>query len=45
MDKYGYFTGEDLRFEPGVVEKVKFEYFPLGEALNSKARTKIDKRV
>ena len=38
--KYEYLTGEDL----GVVEKVNFEYSPLGEALNNKAKTKVDKR-
>ena len=27
-------TGEDLGYKPGVVEKVKFEYSPLDEALN-----------
>ena len=27
-------TGEDLGYKPGVVEKVKFEYSPLGEVFN-----------
>ena len=44
MDKYEYLTGEDLRYKPGVVEKVKFEYSPLGEALNNKVKGKTDKR-
>ena len=26
-------TGEDLGYKPGVVERAKFEYSPLGEAL------------
>ena len=34
MDKYEYLTSEDLRYRPGVVEKAKFKYSPLGEALN-----------
>ena len=34
MDKYEHLTGEDLGYKPGVAEKVKFEYSPLGEALN-----------
>ena len=34
MNKYEYLTGEDLGYKPGVVEKVKFEYSPLGETLN-----------
>ena len=34
LDKYEYLTGENLGYKPGVVEKVKFGYSPLGEALN-----------
>ena len=33
LNKYDYLTGEDLGYKPGVVEKVKFQYSPLGEAL------------
>ena len=33
LNKYDYSTGEDLGYKPGVVEKVKFQYSPLGEAL------------
>ena len=29
LEKYGYFTGRDLAYKPGVVEKDKFEYLPL----------------
>ena len=36
LDKYEYFIGEDLGYKPEVVEKSKFEYFPLNEALNDK---------
>ena len=34
LDKYEYLTGEDLGYKPGVTEKVKFEYSPLGVALS-----------
>ena len=44
LDQYEYLTGEDLGYKPGVVEKVKFEYSPLGEALSNKAKSKTDKR-
>ena len=37
-------TVEDLEYKPGVVEKVKFEYSPLGEALNNKVKSKTYKR-
>ena len=37
-------TGEDLGYKPGVVEKVKFEYSQLGEALNNKIKSKTDQR-
>ena len=36
LDKYEYFIGEYLGYKPEVVEKFKFEYFPLNEALNDK---------
>ena len=44
MDKYDYLASEDLGYKPGVVEKVKFEYSPLGVALNIKVKSKTDKR-
>ena len=34
MDKYEYLAVEDLGYKPRVVRKIKFEYSPLGEALN-----------
>ena len=34
MNKYGYFTGEDVGYKPEVLEKVKFQYSPLGQILN-----------
>ena len=44
MDKYEYLTGEDLGYKPGVLEKAKFDYSPLGEAL-SKELKKNDERT
>ena len=37
-------TDEDLGYRQGVVEKVKFGYYPLGEALINKAKSKTDKK-
>ena len=34
LDKYEYLTGEDLGYEPDVVQKAKFEYSPLGQVFN-----------
>ena len=34
LDKYEYLTGEDLGLKPSTVEKVKFEYSPLGKIFN-----------
>ena len=34
LGKCEYLTSADLGYIPGVVEKVKPEYYPLGEALN-----------
>ena len=34
MEKYKYLTGEDLGHSPGVLEKTKFEYSPLGMSLS-----------
>ena len=34
LDKYEYLTGEDLGYKPGVIEKAKFEYSPMGEVLS-----------
>ena len=38
LNKYDYSTGEDLGYKPGVVEKVKFQYSPLGEALRKELK-------
>ena len=34
LEKYEYLTGEDLGYKPGIVEKAKFEYSPLGKVFN-----------
>ena len=34
LDKYEYFTVEDLGLKPSTVEKAKFEYSPLGKIVN-----------
>ena len=45
LEKYEYLTGEDLGYKPKVFEKVKFQYFSLGETLKTNAQTKTDKIV
>ena len=34
LEKYEYLTGEDLGYKPDVIQKAKFEYFPLGQNFN-----------
>ena len=34
LEKYEYLTGEDLGFQPDVIQKVKLEYSPLGKVFN-----------
>ena len=36
LKKYEYLTGEDLWYERGVLEKIKFEYFPLGKVFDKR---------
>ena len=43
LEKYEYLTGEDLGYKPKVIEKVKFQYSPLGEALKNNDKTKTEK--
>ena len=38
MDKYEYLTGKYLGYKPGVAERAKFEYCPLGEVLSGKIK-------
>ena len=34
LEKYEYSSGEDLGYKPDVIQKVKFEYSPLGKVFN-----------
>ena len=34
LEKYEYLSGEDLVYKPDVIQKVKFEYSPLGKVFN-----------
>ena len=34
LNKYEYFTGEDLGLKPSTVEQARFEYSPLGKVFN-----------
>ena len=34
LEKYEYLTGNNLGYKPDVIEKVKFEYSPLGKTFN-----------
>ena len=43
LEEYEYLIGEDLGDKPGVVEKAKFEYSPLGKVFN-KGLDKSDKK-
>ena len=43
VDKYEYFTGDNLRYKPRVIERAKFEYYPLDEVFN-KGLKKEDKK-
>ena len=40
LEKYKYLTGEDLGHRPSVLEKTKFEYFPLGAVLSDNVKKK-----
>ena len=44
LNKYEYMIDKDLVYKPGVLERAKFEYFPLGEALTNKAKKETDKK-
>ena len=34
LDKYEFLTRKDLKYKPNVLNKAKFEFFPLGKAFN-----------
>ena len=36
LEKYEYLTHEDLGYEPDLIQKAKFEYFPLGKVINKR---------
>ena len=36
LEKYEYMNGEDLKYKPGIIEKTKFEYSPLGKVFNKR---------
>ena len=40
LEKYEYFTGEDLGHRPSVLEKPKFEYSSLGAVLSGNVKKK-----
>ena len=42
LDKHEYLTGEDLGYRPDPIQKVKFEYSPLGQVFN-KGLTTVEK--
>ena len=43
LEKYEYWTGEDLGYKPSVFEKAKFEYSSLGVALPNNFKNKTNK--
>ena len=38
LDRYEYFTGEDLFYRPNTVEQAKFDYSPLSKFFNKKLK-------
>ena len=34
LEKYEYLSGEDLEYKLDVIQKAKFEYYPLGKVFN-----------
>ena len=40
LEKYEYFTGDDLGHRPSVLEKTNFEYFPFGAVLSDSIKKK-----
>ena len=43
LEKYEYLTGENLRYKPDVIQRAKYEDYPLGEAFNNKVFKKNDR--
>ena len=44
LDKYEYLSGEDLGYNPDVVQKAKFEYSPLEQVFNKGLKTDENKK-
>ena len=36
LEKYEHFNREDSGYKPGVIKKIKFEYYPLGQVFNKR---------
>ena len=36
LENYEYLTGEDLGYNPDVIQEAKFEYSPLGKVFNKR---------
>ena len=36
LEKYEYLTGEDLCYKLDVIQKAKFEFYPLGKVFNNR---------
>ena len=34
LDKYKYFTVQDLNYKPSIVDQAKFDYYPLSKFFN-----------
>lgn len=45
LKNYEYLTGQDLGYKPGVFEKNKFEYSPLGKDFNKGLHEKTRKQT
>ena len=43
LEKYEYLNGEDLGYKPDLIQKAKFEYFPLGKVFNKGVKKKKQK--
>ena len=43
LEKYEHFNREDSGYKPGVVKKIKFEYYPLGQVFNKRLDEKNNK--
>ena len=45
LPKYDHLTGEDLAYEPSVLEQARFDYSPLGKFLNKGLKKEEKKKV